>query len=82
MKLLVSSLGGISLDTFSAPMRKRVQRCHYVRDRCGSDLETVSLRRFHRNAAAAAAAAAAPSLRSQEAVSFNSINSDVIAPKA
>ena len=81
MKLLVSSLGGISLDTFSAPMRKRVQRCHYVRDRCGSDLETVSLRRFHRNAAAAAAAAA-PSLRSQEAVSFNSINSDVIAPKA
>lgn len=35
--------------------------------------ETLSLRRFHRNAAAA------PSLLSQKAVSFNSINADVIA---
>ena len=50
---------GVFLDTFYAPMR--MQRCHYVRDCCRSDLETVSLRRFHRNAAAAAAAVA-PSL--------------------
>lgn len=35
--------------------------------------ETRSLRRFHRNAAAA------PTLLSQEAVSFNGINADVIA---
>lgn len=42
----------------------------------GSNLRTLSLRRFHRNAAAAAC-----SLLSQEAVSLNSINSDAIAPK-
>lgn len=41
----------------------------------GSNLRTLSLRRFHRNAAAAC------SLLSQEAVSLNSINSDAIAPK-
>lgn len=47
----------------------RMQTCHEAQ----GGGETRSLRRFHRNAAAA------PSLLSQEAVSFNSINADVIA---
>lgn len=51
----------------SAPLR--MQTCHEVQ----GGGETLSLRRFHRNAAAA------PSLLSQEAVGFNSINADVSA---